>query len=147
MTHERWIMADISSLAGRIDAEITAVEERVKKSQAEQVEEHQARQKRLAQLAQTFDELAALWGPRLEFRVKRFVEGARATPRVRRTKQGPDRVVSSRLAGSTQRRQGPTRCRWEQGEVGPKSGRGDGPRATNECTWGCRHSVRHGHAT
>jgi YHS domain-containing protein len=75
-------MPDINSLASRIDAEFSAVEQKVKKFQAEHVAEHQARQKRLEQLGKVFEQLRAIWGPRLEFLVKKFGEGVKTTPRL-----------------------------------------------------------------
>ena len=58
-------MSDISSLASRIDAEFSAVEEKVRRFRTEQAAEHRERQGRLEQLAEVFDELRALWKPRL----------------------------------------------------------------------------------
>jgi YHS domain-containing protein len=75
-------MSDISSLASQIDAEFTAVAEKVKKFQATQVEEHKERQKRLEQLSKTFDELREIWRPRLELLTKKFGDRAKVTPRI-----------------------------------------------------------------
>jgi YHS domain-containing protein len=73
---------DINSLAGRIDAEFSAVEEKVKKLQAGQVEAHQQRQQRLEQLGKVFDQLRDIWRPRLELLVKKFEGRVQATPRI-----------------------------------------------------------------
>ena len=43
-------MPDVNTLASRLDAEFSAVEQKVKKFQTEQVEAHKERQKRLEQL-------------------------------------------------------------------------------------------------
>lgn len=75
-------MTDISSLASQIDAEFTAVEEKVKKFQAEQVQEHKERQKRLEKLSQVFEEMRGIWGPRLEYLVKKFGDRVKVTPRI-----------------------------------------------------------------
>jgi hypothetical protein len=75
-------MPDINSLASRIDAEFSAVEEKVKKFQAEQVEEHKQRQKGLEQLAKVFDQLRDIWRPRLELLVKKFSDRVQTTPRI-----------------------------------------------------------------
>jgi YHS domain-containing protein len=75
-------MPDISSLASRIDAEFAAVEEKVKKSQTEQVEEQKLRRRRLEQLGKVFDQLADIWGPRLELLVKKFEGRVQTTPRI-----------------------------------------------------------------
>jgi hypothetical protein len=75
-------MPDINTLASRIDAAFSAVEQKVKKFQAEQVQEHQQRQKRVEQLGKVFDELRDIWRPRLELLVKKFGDRVKTTPRV-----------------------------------------------------------------
>jgi hypothetical protein len=75
-------MPDVSNLATRLDAEFSAVEEKVKKFQAAQMEEHKERQKRLEQLGTVFDQLRDIWRPRLELLVKRFEGRVQTTPRI-----------------------------------------------------------------
>jgi hypothetical protein len=75
-------MSDINSLASRIDAEFAAVEQKIKKHQAEQAEAHEERQKRFEQLGKVFDQLRDIWRPRLELLVKKFEGRVQATPRV-----------------------------------------------------------------
>lgn len=75
-------MADISSLASRIDAEFSAVEEKIKKFQAEQVEEHKKRQQRLTQLENLFEELRDIWRPRLELLLQKFGDRVKTIPRI-----------------------------------------------------------------
>ncbi len=75
-------MSDISSLSSRIDAEFSAVEEKVKEFQAALVETHKQRQQRLDQLGQVFDQLRDIWRPRLELLVKKFEGRVQATPRI-----------------------------------------------------------------
>jgi hypothetical protein len=75
-------MPDISSLAGRIDAEFSAVADKAKKFQSGQLEELKARQKRLEQLANLFDQMSELWRPRMELLVKKFGDRVKATPRI-----------------------------------------------------------------
>jgi YHS domain-containing protein len=75
-------MPDINNLASRIDAEFSAVEEKVKKFQVEQVEEHKQRQKRLVELGNVFDQLREIWRPRLELLVKKFEGRVQTTPRI-----------------------------------------------------------------
>jgi hypothetical protein len=75
-------MPDISSLTGRIDAEFSAVEEKVKHFQVDQVEKHKQRQTRLEQLGQVFDQLRDIWKPRLELLVKKFGDRIQTTPRI-----------------------------------------------------------------
>jgi YHS domain-containing protein len=75
-------MPDISNLDSRIEAEFSAVEEKVKKVQFEQVEAHKQRQQRLEQLGKVFDQLRDIWRPRLELLVKKFEGRVQATPRI-----------------------------------------------------------------
>jgi len=75
-------MPDIKSLASRIDAEFSAVEEKTKKFQVEQVEKHKQRLNRLEQLGKLFDELRDIWKPRLELLVKKFGDRVQTTPRI-----------------------------------------------------------------
>src|SRR5689334_12059360 len=75
-------MPDISNLASRIDAEFSTVEEKVKKFQSEQAEAHKQRQQRLEQLGKVFDQLSAIWRPRLELLVKKFEGQVQAIPRI-----------------------------------------------------------------
>jgi YHS domain-containing protein len=75
-------MPDIKSLASRIDAEFSGVEDKVKKFQVEQMAEHKQREKRLEQLGQVFDQLAAIWRPRIELLVKKFEGRVQTTTRI-----------------------------------------------------------------
>ena len=75
-------MPDINSLASRIDAEFSAIAEKTKKFQSEQVQEHKQRQTRLEQLGKVFDQLRDIWRPRLELLVKKFEGRVQATPRI-----------------------------------------------------------------
>jgi YHS domain-containing protein len=75
-------MPDLKSLASRLDAEFSGVEEKVKKFQTEQVQEHKQRQKRLEQLGQVFDQLAHIWRPRLELLINKFEGRVQTTPRI-----------------------------------------------------------------
>ncbi len=75
-------MSDISNLASRIDAEFSAIEEKVKQFQVGQVEAHKERQQRLEQLGKVFDQLSDIWRPRLELLVKKFEGRVQATPRI-----------------------------------------------------------------
>ena len=75
-------MTDINSLSSRLDAEFSAVEEKTKKFQTEQMEAHKQRQQRLEQLGKVFDQLSDIWRPRLELLVKKFEGRVQATPRI-----------------------------------------------------------------
>src|SRR5439155_12248089 len=75
-------MSDASSLAERIDAEFSGVEQRVKKFQVEQMEVQKQRQKRLEELGQVFEQLRAVWRPRLEILTEKFGDRVKTTPRI-----------------------------------------------------------------
>jgi YHS domain-containing protein len=75
-------MTDTNTLAGRIDAEFAALETKIKKAQAEKMEEHRERQKRLEQLGTVFNEMSAIWKPRLELLVKKFGDRVEVKPTV-----------------------------------------------------------------
>jgi hypothetical protein len=75
-------MGDINALASRIDAEFSAAEQKVKSFQADQVQEHKERQKRVERLGKVFDQLRDVWGPRLELLVKKFGDRVKTTPRI-----------------------------------------------------------------
>lgn len=74
-------MTDINTLSERIDAEFSAVEQKVKKFRTQQVEEYKGRQKRLQQLAGVFGEMQAIWRPRLETLIQKFGDRVKVTPR------------------------------------------------------------------
>jgi YHS domain-containing protein len=76
-------MPDTNALAGRIDAEFAAIEEKYKKGQVEQVQAYQERQKRLQKLTQVFDRLREVWKPRLEVLVAKFGDRVTGTPQVK----------------------------------------------------------------
>jgi YHS domain-containing protein len=75
-------MPDINSLGRRIDAEFSTAAEKIRKFQAEKVEEHKARQKRLEQLGRIFEELRDIWKPRLELLAIKFKDTVKVTPKL-----------------------------------------------------------------
>jgi len=75
-------MAEVNTLASRIDAEFSAVLDRAKKFQSEQLEKQKAREKRLERLTRLFDELREIWQPRLELLTKKFGDKIKASPRI-----------------------------------------------------------------
>jgi hypothetical protein len=91
-------MPDISDLASRIDAEFSAVEEKVKKLQVQKGEEHKQRQQRLEQLNKVFDQMRDIWGPRLELLVKKFGDRVKITPRIVPSTREATLDFQSRLA-------------------------------------------------
>ncbi len=91
-------MADVSKLASRIDAEFAAVEAKVKKFQAEQLDVYQQRQKRVEQLNAVFDELRAIWRPRLEYLTTKFGDHVKVKPRIVASGREATLDFESRLA-------------------------------------------------
>ncbi len=91
-------MADVKSLLNRIDAEFSALEDRVKQAQADQLHEHQERQKRLAAFEKLLAELPSVWRPRLETLVQRFGERVKVTPQVTTTRREATLEFQSDLA-------------------------------------------------
>jgi len=75
-------MADLSSLLKRIDAEFSAIDDKVKKVQQENMQEYRDRQKRLDQFGKLLDELKGIWLPRLEALHQRFGDRVKITPRL-----------------------------------------------------------------
>jgi YHS domain-containing protein len=75
-------MSDLNSLEKRIDSEFSALDEKFKKFQREQVQAHQDRQQRLNKLDKVFDQLREVWKPRLEVLVKKFGDKVKTTPRL-----------------------------------------------------------------
>lgn len=91
-------MADLDKLIGRIDAEFSAIEKRIKQAQSEQLEEHHARQNRLAIFEKLLAELAAVWRPRLEALTKRFGDRVKVAPHVTETSRDATFEFQSNLA-------------------------------------------------
>jgi YHS domain-containing protein len=75
-------MPDINTLVGRIDAEFSALEEKYREAQVENVQAYQERRKRLQHLGQLFDRLREVWKPRLDVLVQKFGDRVQVTPRV-----------------------------------------------------------------
>jgi YHS domain-containing protein len=88
----------MTSLAGRIDAEFAAVEQKVKAFQVEQVKEYQERQKRVERLAGVYDALRDVWKPRLELLAEKFGDRVQVTPRLVPTTREVTFEFESRLA-------------------------------------------------
>lgn len=75
-------MADISSLADRIDAEFTAANQKIAELQKQGTQRYEERKQRLESLERTLEELRSIWRPRLEALAKRFAERVKVTPSV-----------------------------------------------------------------
>jgi YHS domain-containing protein len=75
-------MTDVNSLASRLDAEFSAVEQKIKQQQAQQVQDYKGRQQRLELLGKVFEEMRDVWKPRLDLLVKKFGDKVQVKPRV-----------------------------------------------------------------
>ena len=75
-------MADINQLLGRIDAEFSAMKQRVEAHREKYVEEFQGRKQRLELFTKTCERLRKVWTPPLEALAKKFGEKATMTPSV-----------------------------------------------------------------
>ena len=91
-------MSDVSDLLGRIDAEFSALEGKIKRAQGEKLQEHQERQIRLATFKRELDTLPEVWGPRLEALVERFGDHAKVAPRLESTSRAVTMDFESELA-------------------------------------------------
>jgi YHS domain-containing protein len=65
-------MPHVDELLSRIDKEFSAVEERIKQNQSQQIDVYHGRQDRLAEFEQTLNRLRDVWQPRMEAFAKRF---------------------------------------------------------------------------
>lgn len=73
-------MSDIADLVARIQSEVASHREKISAVRAEQVQEHKDRLSRLEQANAIFDELRAIWAPRLESLVTHFKDEVKVTP-------------------------------------------------------------------
>lgn len=83
-------MADVATLMNRIDAEFSALDDKIKRAQSEKLEEHRERQNRLAAFEQRLETLPDVWKPRIEALIARFGD---------RVKVAPSMASSSREVG------------------------------------------------
>lgn len=91
-------MADINQLLNRIDAAISASEQKIHSFQNQQLEAHAGRQQRLEQFAALQNRLGPIWRPRLELLAKRFGEKVKVTPTVLPSRRSATFSFSSELA-------------------------------------------------
>jgi len=75
-------MANVDTLLKRIDAEFASLQGRIKQAQGEQLQEHQARQQRLAAFEKLLAELPEVWKPRFEALIEKFGDRVKVTPQV-----------------------------------------------------------------
>ena len=98
LVRENQTMSDVSVLLGRIDAEFSALEGKIKRAQGEKQQEHQERQIRLATFKRELDTLPEVWGPRLEALMARFGDQAEVAPRLESTSRAVTMDFESELA-------------------------------------------------
>ena len=91
-------MAEINNLLSRIEAEFSALDDKLKKTQSEHLHEHQERQKRLAAFETLLEELPAVWRPRLETLVQRFGDRVKVTPQLASSSRAATLEFQSELA-------------------------------------------------
>ncbi len=91
-------MADVDNLIKRIDAEFSALDQRVKLAQAEKVHDHQERQSRLAAFEKLLAELPPIWQPRLEALTQRFGDKVKVTPKISSSGRAATFEFQSQLA-------------------------------------------------
>ncbi|MCI0742509.1 MAG: hypothetical protein L0Y72_26045 [Gemmataceae bacterium] len=73
-------MPKVEELLSRIDKEFSAVEDRIKKTQSQQMDVYRSRQDRLAKFEEILNHLRDVWRPRLEAFAKRFGDRVKVTP-------------------------------------------------------------------
>ena len=91
-------MATVDTLLDRIDAEFSTLDARIKEAQEEKVQEHEARQQRLAAFEKQLDELKAIWKPRLDALIQRLGDKIKTTPKLSSSGRDVTLEVQSELA-------------------------------------------------
>jgi hypothetical protein len=91
-------MPELNDLACRIDAELSAISERVAERPAERAEDGRQRQQSLARLAEAFEQLRDVWRPRLELLVRKLGDHVHATGHIVPTNREATFELQSGLA-------------------------------------------------
>ena len=91
-------MSDVSGLLERIDAEFSALKDKIKQAQGEKQQEHKDRQQRLAAFEKEMETLPDVWKPRLEALIQRFGDKAKVSPRLESTSRAVTVDFQSELA-------------------------------------------------
>jgi YHS domain-containing protein len=81
-TNQNQSLAQTANLAALIDAEFAAIEQKIKETHRQQVEEYEGRLARLARLEQFLDAHRDVWRPRLETLANRFADRVKVTPSI-----------------------------------------------------------------
>lgn len=92
------MMADLSNLLSRIDAEFAASDKQIKEFQTTQIQAHQGRQERLELFVKACEHLRGIWKPRLEALAQKFGDKVKATPTVSPTSREATFQFNSPLA-------------------------------------------------
>jgi YHS domain-containing protein len=91
-------MAQTASLARRIDAEFSALGDKLEKGRADYLRAYQERQQRLARFAEVLDKLSEVWKPQLDVLVAKFGDRVKVTPRLTPSKREATFEFRSELA-------------------------------------------------
>jgi YHS domain-containing protein len=91
-------MPDVANLLNRIDAEFSALDDKIKRAQAERLQEHRERQNRLAAFEKQMEALPAVWKPRLEALIQRFGDRVKVSPRLAASSRDVSLEFQSNLA-------------------------------------------------
>jgi YHS domain-containing protein len=91
-------MPDVATLLDRIDAEFSALDEKIKRAQGERLQEHRERQNRLAAFEAQLESLPEVWRPRLEALIQRFGDKVKVTPRLASSSRDVQLEFQSKLA-------------------------------------------------
>ena len=91
-------MGDIRNPINRIDAEFSELEDKIKHAQAEGLEEHRQRQRRLNEFERRLEQLGDIWGPRFDALVARFGDKAKVTPQLTESSREAEVEFQSDLA-------------------------------------------------
>ncbi len=91
-------MSDVSVLLDRIDAEFSALDDKIKRAQGEKQQEHKDRQQRLAAFERELATLPDVWKPRLEALIERFGDKAKVSPHLESSSRSVSVDFQSELA-------------------------------------------------
>jgi YHS domain-containing protein len=91
-------MSNVATLIDRIDAEFSALDDKIKHAQTERVQEYRDRQSRLATFEKQLEALPAVSKPRLEALIQRFGDRVKVTPRLASSSREVSLEFQSKLA-------------------------------------------------
>jgi YHS domain-containing protein len=91
-------MTQTASLARRIDAEFSALGDKLEKGRAEYLRAYQERQQRLARFVKVLDDLREVWKPQLDVLMAKFGDRVKVTPRLTPSKREATFEFKSELA-------------------------------------------------